>query len=136
MKKRVFFIIIIIIAIVAIIGYKFFYYQISLRDIKNNNKTYESFYNVEILGTDLASLINKIEDLNKKNNEYHMNNNYNSINIDVKFKEIQNAVNFEKIQQNEISKFIYNFGATSFKCTKIEYYEKTGAVSYMYFEEI
>lgn len=142
MKKNIFLIIAILLAIIAIISYEFFNYQISLRDIKNNNKTYESFYNTTVLGTDIASLINKIDDVNQKNkiqkdnNGLYVEDEKESIIIEIKLKEIDKSIRAEKIEQNEISKFVQNFGAESFKCTKIEYHKQTSAVKYMYFEQL
>ena len=61
------------------------------------------------------------------------------------FKSIKNSIfNFdsyqvitmERINNVGIEKFWSNYGALSFKCTKIEYHEKTHRVKYMYFEEV
>ena len=68
MKKIVIYILLIVLTLVAIIGANVYNYNIKKNEAIRNNKQYESFYEVEILGTDLASLINKIEDINQKNN--------------------------------------------------------------------
>lgn len=142
MKKIVIFILLIMLTIVAIIGANVYNYNIKKNEAIRNNKKYESFYNVEILGTDLASLINKIEDSNVKNNVEkdengkYIDNKENSIKLEVKFLETEEIIQLETIKKIGMKQFIQNFGAMSFKCTKIEYHQKTGKVKYMFFEQM
>ncbi len=142
MKKYVLSIITIVLIIVAIIAYKVYDYKVNQNNMANNNKTYNSFYEKEVLGTDVATLINKAIDNNNKNSVeksdegVYINNNNNSINIDIKFKDLDKPISMERIDELDSIKFVQNFGGFSFKCTKIEYHEKTGNVKYMYFEQV
>ena len=142
MKKYVLSIITIVLIIVAIIAYKVYDYKVNQNNMANNNKTYNSFYEKEVLGTDVATLINKAIDNNNKNSVeksdegVYINNNNNSINIDIKFKDLDKQISMERIDELDSIKFVQNFGGFSFKCTKIEYHEKTGNVKYMYFEQV
>lgn len=142
MKKYVLIIITIVLIIVAIIAYKVYDYKVNQNNMANNNKTYNSFYEKEVLGTDVATLINKAIDNNNKNSVeksdegVYINNNNNSINIDIKFKDLDKPISMERIDELDSIKFVQNFGGFSFKCTKIEYHEKTGNVKYMYFEQV
>ena len=142
MKKYVLIIITIVLIIVAVVTYKVYDYRVTQNNVSNNNKTYNSFYEKEVLGTDVATLINKAIDNNNKNSVeksdegVYINNNNNSINIDIKFKDLDKPISMERIDELDSIKFVQNFGGFSFKCTKIEYHEKTGNVKYMYFEQV
>ena len=142
MKKYVLSIITIVLIIVAIIAYKVYDYKVNQNNMANNNKTYNSFYEKEVLGTDVATLINKAIDNNNKNSVeksndgHYINNDKDSINIDIKFKDLDEPISMERIDELDSIKFVQNFGGFSFKCTKIEYHEKTGNVKYMYFEQV
>lgn len=142
MKKYVLIIITIVLVIVAIIAYKVYEYRVTQNDVASNNKVYNGYYEKEVLGTDVATLINKAMDSNKNNSVekdekgYYINNEKNSINIDIKFKDLDEPISMERIDKLDSVKFVQNFGGFSFKCTKIEYHEKTGNVKYMYFEQL
>lgn len=142
MKKIVIYILLIVLTLVAIIGANVYNYNIKKNEAIRNNKQYESFYEVEILGTDLASLINKIEDINQKNNiekdenGKYIDNKENSIKLEVKFLETEEIIQLEIIKKLGMIQFIKNFGTMSFKCTKIEYHQKTGKIKYMLFEQM
>ena len=142
MKKYVLIIITIVLIIVAVVTYKVYDYRVTKNNVSNNNKTYNSFYEKEVLGTDVATLINKAIDNNNKNSVeksndgYYINNDKNSINIDIKFKDLDEPISMERIDELDSIRFVQNFGGFSFKCTKIEYHEKTGNVKYMYFEQV
>ena len=142
MKKYVLIIITIVLIIVAVVTYKVYDYRVTQNNVSNNNKTYNSFYEKEVLGTDVATLINKAIDSNNKNSVeksndgYYINNDKDSINIDIKFKDLDEPISMERIDELDSIRFVQNFGGFSFKCTKIEYHEKTGNVKYMYFEQV
>lgn len=142
MKKYVLIIITIVLIIVAVVTYKVYDYRVTQNNVSNNNKTYNSFYEKEVLGTDVATLINKAIDNNNKNSVeksndgHYINNDKDSINIDIKFKDLDEPISMERIDELDSIRFVQNFGGFSFKCTKIEYHEKTGNVKYMYFEQV
>ena len=142
MKKYVLIIITIVLAIVAVVAYKIYDYKVTQNEANNNNKSYNSFYGQEVWGTDVATLINKAIDSNEKNSVAiaedgtYIDNGTNSINIDIKFKDLEETITMERINQLDSVRFVQNFGGFNFKCTKIEYHNKTGNVKYMYFEQI
>lgn len=142
MKKIIICIVSIFLIIICIIGYSVYQKNENIAQISVDNKTYESYSNKEVLGTDIISLINKATDSNKKNDikvgedGNYIENDKNSIRIDVKFQDLDKVISMERINSVGIEKFWSNYGALSFKCTKIEYHEKTHRVKYMYFEEI
>lgn len=111
-------------------------------ELKRENAEYEQYLNKEISGTELASLIDKVIDENKKNNvqkddkEYFIENNENSIKIDLKMTTIDKTYPMEEIYNNEMTEFVKNFSTIKFKCTSIEYHKKTGKISKMVFEEL
>lgn len=142
MKKTLILIITIALVLTIAISYNIFINRDLKRNISKINKEYESFYNIDILGTDIASLINRIDNDNKNNNVEkdsngnYIDNNKNSIKADVKFLELEDNISIEKIENQGINQFVQNFGAMKFRCTKIEYHKSTGAIQYMYIEQI
>ena len=139
MKKYIILAIIVIMAVTAI-GY-LNYISVS-KATSNSNKNYENLLNKTITGTEFATYINKIIDKNTKNSVekdskgYYINNNENSIIVEIKFKDSDNIFRIEQISNNGIEKFINLYANLNFKCTKIEYHKKTKLISYMYFEEV
>ena len=142
MKKILICILSIFLIIICIVGYSVYSKNENTAQISVDNKTYESYYNKEVLGTDIISIINKATDSNKKNDikigkdGNYIDNEKNSIRIEIKFLELDKVITMERINNVGIEEFWSNYGALSFKCTKIEYHEKTHRVKYMYFEEV
>lgn len=142
MKKILICILSIFLVIICIVGYSVYTKNENTAQISVDNKTYESYYKKEVLGTDIISIINKATDSNEKNevkfgkDGNYIENDKNSIRIEIKFQELDKVITMERINSVGIEKFWSNYGALSFKCTKIDYHEKTHRVKYMYFEEI
>ena len=142
MKKIIICILSIFLIIICIVVYGVYQKNENTAQIGVDNKTYESYENKEALGTDIISIINKATDSNKKNDikigedGNYIDNGKNSIRIEIKFLELDKVITMERINNVGIEKFWSNYGALSFKCTKIEYHEKTHRVKYMYFEEV
>lgn len=142
MKKIIICILSVFLVVICIVSYSVYQKNENAAQIGIDNKTYESYYNKEVLGTDIISIINKAIDSNDKNDiKIGKDGNYiedekNSIRIEIKFKELDKVITMERINNVGIEKFWSNYGALSFKCTKIEYHEKTHRVKYMYFEEV
>lgn len=116
--------------------------QAEKNEIKKENLEYEQYLNKEILGTDIATLISKVIDYNERNSVlkdkkgYYIENEYNSIKIDLKMTTIDKTYPMEEIYNNQITKFVQNFNLIKFKCTSIEYHKKTGKISRLVFEEL
>ena len=142
MKKNVILILTIFLVIIVVIGYGIYNRRASISKSSIENKAYESFYNQQVLGTDVISIINKAVDSNEKNSVEkdekgnYIENNENSIKIDIKFKELDQIITMERINEVGMQQFWQNYGALNFKCTKIEYHKKTNNVRYLYFEQI
>ena len=117
-------------------------YKARYNEAKKANMEFDSYYNQNIMGTDLATIINKAVD-NNKNNEIkqdnkgkYINNDENSINIDVKMLDKDETYTMETFYNGGIEKFVQYYGTIQFKCTKIEYHKTTNKVKYMLFEQI
>lgn len=141
MKKFIIFLLVVLI-IVATVSYVYFNYKLNYNETKRQNYQFESYYNQEIFGPDLATAINKATDSNKKN-EVQKNskggfieNDTNSIKIDIKFLDDDKIHKMEEISNSGIPTFIQYYNQIKFKCTKIEYHQKTNLVRYMLFEQI
>ena len=141
MKKFIIFLVVILI-IIATISYIYLNYKVSYDIAKKENYQFESYYNQEIFGPDVATVINKAVDKNSTNNISKDNkgnfieNDANSIKIDIKFLDDDKTHKMEEIFNNGIGTFMQYYSQIKFKCTKIEYHETTKKVRYMLFEQI
>ena len=142
MKKTIFIILIIFVCIIACIVFAYNNYRIQALRTSKLNKDYENFTKNDILGTSLITLINKAIDSNEKNSvskdssDKYIDNDKNSIRIEVKFLESDNVFTMEAINKLGSEEFTKNYGAMSFKCTKKEYHKKTNNIKYLLFEQI
>lgn len=143
MKKILIFFAIVII-IVSIIGVKYSTYKVEHNAIAKENAEYEQYKNQEIYGLDVASTINKTIDKNRKNNiekdeeGFFIQNETNSIKMDISLidgEEIH-QIPMETIYKNGTEQFVQYYKDIKFKCSKIEYHNKTGRIKYILFEEI
>lgn len=139
MKKSFLTILIIFLIIMAILFGKY----VSLRkhnlEIKKFNNAYE-FYNKENLnGLEITTVINKAIDNNEKYGVMKDENGYyieddNSVKIEIKMIINNKIYPMERIREIGMESFTEFFGEVNFKCTDIEYHEKTGKISKMVFE--
>ena len=141
MKKFIIIFISIAIATLALI-YGYFTYNDNIKTIKQENAIYEEYYQKEIYGVDLATVINKAINSNetnyieKDNKGAYIENNTNSIKIDIHILDNDTTYNMETFYNNGIDKFVENYNIIQFKCTSIEYHDQTGKIKYMLFEQI
>ena len=141
MKKFIMIFITIVIVILALI-YGYFTYNDNIKTIKQENAAYEEYYQKEIYGADLATVINKAINSNetnyieKDNKGAYIENNTNSIKIDIHTLDNDTTYNMETFYNNGIDKFVENYNIIQFKCTSIEYHNQTGKIKYMLFEQI
>ena len=130
--------------IFIVVGMFFLYmnYTNHYNNIQKENKQFESYYQEETYGTNLASIINKALDNNEKNKiekdekGRYNENDTNSINIDIKMLDNDKTYHMEKLANGGMSTFTLYYGQIKFKCTKMEYHNKTGRIKYMLFEQI
>ena len=143
MKKIL--IILLILSIILVVGvYSVYRYRTNLYQIQKQNREYEQYYNINVLGTELISIINKTIDLNTKNNitkddkGYFVDNGENSIkiNVEFKYKNDTKTISMEEIASTGAESFVKVYSTANFKCTKIEYHEKTHNVKNVTFEEV
>ena len=132
MKKFIIFLVVILI-IIATVSYIYLNYKVSYDIAKKENYQFESYYNQEIFGPDVATVINKAVDKNSTN---FIENDTNSIKIDIKFLDDDKTHKMEEIFNNGIGTFMQYYSQIKFKCTKIEYHESTKKIKYMLFEQI
>ena len=141
MKKIIIFFVIILI-IVAGVSYMYLNYKVTVNQTKSANVDFEAYKDKEIFGTDLATLINKTVDDNTKNEiekddkGLYVDNEKDSIRIDIKFTDDDTIHTMEEIYNSGTATFMQYYNQIRFKCSNIEYHEKTGRVRYMYFEQI
>lgn len=116
--------------------------EASLRNLKKYNSEFENYLEKRIYGTELATLINKVININENNNvkkddkNYFIENEENSIKIEIKMLLTEKTYPMEEFYNNNTSEFVKYFNLVEFKCTRIEYHNKTGKIKKMYFEQI
>ena len=141
MKKNIILISIAII-IISIVGINYMAYQKQYEESVKYNLEFEKNFQKEIYGIDLTTVINRVINNNEKNNveigqdKKYINNNIDSIRIDIMMKDTNEVYPMEIIYNGGIEQFVQYYSSIKFKCTKIEYHKKTGKVCYLYFEQI
>lgn len=142
MKQTVLIIAIPIVIILFSICGLFITQKTTIRNIKKYNSQYEYYINKSIYGTELVTLINKVvneNEINKVEKDekgFFIENNENSIKINIKMNTNGKTYQMETFYNNDITKFVENFNLVKFRCNKIEYHKKSGRVRKLYFEEI
>lgn len=142
--KKVLIILLTVFIILAVSIYTVYSYRVKMISQQKLNKEYEEYYNIQILGTELISIINRTIDINNKNqigrdeNNYYIDNGKDSIEIYIRFiyKSEIKEVKMEDIEKMSTETFIKMYSTASFKCTNIEYHEKTNRVKSLTFEEL
>lgn len=140
MKKTLIFILCLIIIIISVFCIKYQKYKTEHSEIVKENLEYEMYLNKEVLGTDLTTVINRAIDNNERNsvlkNEegFYIENDTNSILIDIKMLDEDKTYKMETFYNNEMETFTQLYELIKFECTKINY-NKSGKVSYMLFEQ-
>lgn len=141
MKKLAIFFLIVI-SIVVGISYMYLNYKTNYYTIQRENKQFESYEGQEIYGAELTTIINKAVDNNennevqKDNNRRYINNDSNSIQIDIKMLDNDKIYTMEILYYGGMDKFVQYYSDIKFKCTKLEYHATTHKVKYMLFEQI
>lgn len=141
MKKLAIFFAILIIIICGIFGL-YLNYKAQYNTSKKANLAFENYLNEEVYGTDLATVINRAIDSNEKNEVeknnkgIYLNNDTNSISIEVKMIDNDSIYQMETIYNGGIQNFIQYYSDIKFKCVEIKYHSSTNKVKYMLFEQI
>ncbi|MCI9286877.1 MAG: hypothetical protein HFJ57_02675 [Clostridia bacterium] len=114
-----------------------------LAKIKENNQKYEIYLDKEVFGTDVTTVINKAIDDNEKREipkdekGFFIQNDTNSIKVELVMLngESKETYQMETLNKVGLSGFIKNFNLINFKCSKIEYHDKTKLISKIIFEQ-
>ena len=140
MKKICIFLAIVLI-IVAIVGFKYISYKNEYNIIQNENAEFEEYKDKEVYGLNVGTMINKAVDKNTKNkiekddNGNFIQNDSNSIEIEIYMTDNETTYKMETIYNSGTEQFVQYYGNIKFKCSKIEYHEKTGKIKYLLFEQ-
>lgn len=141
MKKIAIFLLIII-SIVSTISYLYLNSISNQRIAQKENIKFEIYKDEEITGAEVTTLINKAINSNQQNEVEkdkkgrYMDNETNSINVDIKFIDDDVTYNIEKIYNNGMDKFLTYYRDIKFKCVDVQYHDKTQKIKYMLFEQI
>ncbi len=140
--KKVFIFFIIIVIIICGILFQYNSYKRAKNNIASENSEFEQYINNDIYGIDLATIINKSIDKNEKNKiqkdnqGFFIENDENSIEVEIYIKENETTYKMEQIYKQGTEQFVQFFINEKFKCSKVEYHKKTGKIKYMLFEQI
>lgn len=144
MKKTLICLIIVLIAITIVVSMWISGNNTKLAKIKENNQKYEVYLDKEVFGTDVTTVINKAIDDNEKREipkdekDFFIPNDTNSIKVELVMLngESKETYQMETLNKVGLNGFIKNFNLINFKCSKIEYHEKTKLISKIIFEQI
>ena len=144
MKKKIFIILVVLMIILAIVTYWVYNYRKQMVESQEINNSYKTYENIQILGTELISIINRTIDINEKagiekdQDGLYIDNGENSIKIYIEFiyDDETRTVDMEKIANGGTYSFIDVYSTASFQCTNISYHEKTNNVKSLTFTEL
>lgn len=143
MKKILICLIIVLVAITIVVSMWISGNNTKLAKIKENNQKYEIYLDKEIFGTDVTTVINKAIDDNEKRDipkdekGFFIPNDTNSIKVELVMlnEDKKETYQMETLNKVGLSGFIKNFNLINFKCSKIEYHDKTKLISKIIFEQ-
>lgn len=143
MKKTFIFILSIVLIICTIILSKYLSYKDEKAKINEFNLKYEKYLNKEIIGTDIATIINQAVDDNEKialkkdENGKYIENNENSVNIEIKIKDFaeERTYTMETLYGGGMNEFVKYYGQIHFIGKTIQYHQN-GKIKYILFEQI
>ncbi|MCI8655122.1 MAG: hypothetical protein HFJ48_04540 [Clostridia bacterium] len=140
--KKILILFIIVIILIATIWINYIEYKTEYNNVQKENLEFEKYYQKELYGIDLTTIINKAIDSNTRNkvgksetNQF-VENEENSIKIDIKIIDADKTYKMEDFYNGGISRFVQYYGTIKFKCTKKEYHNKTKRIKYLYFEQV
>lgn len=142
MKKTI--IILICIFLIIIISIYTYYHsrQNEMISVKKFNYQYEQYFDKEMYGADVATLINKAIDNNEKyeivkneNDKYIEDEKY-CLKVIIKFKDVDTMYEMESIDKAGMEGFLKNFSNSVFKITDYKYNKHTNRVGKIIVEEI
>ena len=78
---------------------------------------------------------NEKNEVSKNKKGIYIENDTNSIKIEIKITDNDNIYNMETIYNNGTQNFLQYYGEIKFKCVDIKYHTETNKVKYMLFEQ-
>ncbi len=141
MKKLIYFFVAVII-IVCSISYLYIMYKSNENTVAQQNQLFESYYQRQVYGAEVATAINKAMDSNYRNNvEKDKNNLYienttNSIKISIKMIDNDEIYPMEVFAKSGIQTFLEYYNNIQFKCVDIQHHENTKLVKSLLFEQM
>lgn len=143
MKKTIIYIFSLVTIICAIITGNLYSSKDYLVQIKSFNTKYEKYIKSDVIGIDVASVINQAVDDNenerikKDENGKYIQNNQNSINIEVMITEFEDEQIYamETLYNGGMNQFVRYYGQIKFKASRVEYNENK-RMKYILFEQI
>ena len=141
--KKIFILIMIVLVVVVVVGINYISYKNKYNIIKNENAEFEEYKDKEIYGLTVGTIINKAVDKNTKNkvekdeNGNFIQNDENSIKVELHMVEDEKnyELQMEQVYKSGTVQFVQYYGNIKFKCSKLEYHEKTGRIKYILFEQ-
>ena len=142
MKNKTLIVIVILLILLMLSVYVVYIYRnYSSREEQEITSEYAQYYNQQKTGTELISIINRTADINENNNiekdenGFYIENETNSIKIYIEFiyEDGTRTLEMERIINNDIKSFIKAYSTANFKCTNIEYHNKTKNVKSLTF---
>lgn len=122
-------------------GYKYFNFKSEYSQIKRRNAEYESYYQKVLYGSDIATIVNRAvndnerNDVKKDSKGLYIDNNTNSLKVEVKITDNDTLYTMEKLYDGGMTNFVTFYQDVEFECTKIEYHQSTRNIKYMLFEQ-
>ena len=141
MGKKIAIFIAIVISIIALITYNFINYKSTILKADDVNKEFLKFNGIELSAQDVISLFNKACNYNNKNNVkkdnkgYYIENDENSLKINLKLRLSKDLYPMEMILKNGFDNFLKYYSEAKFRCSDVKLHEGTQLVSYMLIEE-
>lgn len=141
MKKTVILIIVLVSCIIISFYLAYQTYGSEKKDLSQFNSQFEGYYEKEVYGADLATIINKVIDNNTKykiekdQKGNYIDNGKDSIRLEIALLDAKKVYSVEKIYSLGTERFVESYNTAKFKCTKMEYHKKTGKVKYLLFEQ-
>lgn len=142
MKKTI---IVLICIFIAIIISLYTYYQSTqsaLQGVKKFNYQFEQYFDKEIYGADVVTIMSKAIDNNNKydiarneENKFIEDNKY-CLKVMIKFKDVDQTFDMESIEKAGIEGFMQNFSKSTFKVVEHDYNEDSKRIGKIVIEEI
>lgn len=142
MKKTI---IVLICIFIAIIISLYTYYQSTqsaLQGVKKFNYQFEQYFDKEIYGADVVTIMSKAIDNNNKydiarneENKFIEDNKY-CLKVMIKFKDVDQTFDMESIEKAGIEGFMQNFSKSTFKVIEHDYNEASKRIGKIVIEEI